>query len=438
MASAESLLISAILNNKSRREINRANFTSDNMARYKDHMFFILESKNIPSRKAFKAKFPRFSLSNDIPLTDIDNLVDQCKENKIKQDLSRLIVKAANDLKNNTEPVKIVASLEKGARDIDAQFSNTVDIDVMDNSEIFMRRYLEKRSKAVDGKTTGIPYGIPTVDKLTGGMQNKELITVAARTGIGKSWFCCKFASEALMEGFSVLYLTLEMDWDAIANRIFSVISYTEAMRSVNGKRKKNKKEALDSKVLTNNELNLGMLDERKVYKIIKNIKEKIRGSLYVPDIRGKFSIGMSQRKIELLEPDVVFFDYFGLTQQAGTGKGIDNWVQASEASRMAKEIARTYDIPYVLGAQINRSGASADSPRLEHIALTDSIGQDSDKVYMLKSMGRRKRLQMICEKFRGSYDDWIINFNFDPNNGNIEETSAQGIQGEEEDEESY
>ena len=152
-----------------------------------------------------------------------------------------------------------------------------------------------------------------------------------------------------------------------------------------------------------------------------------IKGNLYVPDLRSRFSVSASKSKIEALEPDVCFFDYFGLAQQSA-GKGMDNWTQAAEASRMCKETARIYDIPYVLGSQINRAGASADQPKLEHISLTDSIGQDSDKVFILRPTGRRTRLQLICEKFRGSIDGWQLALDFQPNDGLIEERSASGF----------
>ena len=339
-------------------------------------------------------------------------------------------------IQNEEQPIKVLASIERKVRDITSQFGNVVDIDVMDNMEIYLRRYLEKRSKVKEGEIIGVPYGIPTVDALTGGMQSKELISIVARTKVGKTWIMCNGAASAVRKQHKATYFSLEMDWDAIANRIFSIISYNIALRRAKAKSKKFKQSDLEPFILHNNELNLGKISEKKVYSILKEIREDVKSSLYVPDIRGRFSISASQRRIENLEPDVVFFDYFGLTQHTGSTKGIENWVQASEASRMAKEIARVHDIPYVLGAQINRSGAAAEVPKLEHIALTDSIGQDSDKVFVLKNTGKKNRLQMICEKFRGSYDNWLVNLQFDVNIGRIEEISTQGVGNEYDDEE--
>ena len=432
MSSAENLLISSIISNGSKTELNKLNFTYDNMAKYKDELFFILESKKVPSKKVFKAKFPYFIVQN-VPSSDIENLINQCKDNKIRQDLSVLIIDAAKNMQNGQNASNILTGIERKSREIISQFSNVTDINVIHDNETYLRRYLDKRNKTIKGETIGIPYGIKTVDSLTGGMLPKELITIASRTGVGKTWIMCKSAASAIQFAKDSLYLSLEMDWDAIANRIFSIISYEIAIKRFKGKKAKSKD--LSKYILHNNELNLAKISEKKVYKILKEIKSDIKASLFVPDIRGKFSIESSRKRIELLEPDVVFFDYFGLTQ-SNTSKGVDNWVQASEASKLAKEIARTYDVPYVLGAQINRTGATAETPKLEHISLTDSIGQDSDKVYMLKPMGKRNRLQMICEKFRGNYDKWLVSLSFDVNIGKIVEVGSQGVIGDSDNEE--
>ena len=96
MASAETLLISAILTSGSKNDLNKASFTSENMAKYRNQMFFILESRNVPSKKAFKAKFPNFIVQK-IPASDIENLIAQCKDNKMRQDIATLLVDSAKE-----------------------------------------------------------------------------------------------------------------------------------------------------------------------------------------------------------------------------------------------------------------------------------------------------------------------------------------------------
>ena len=307
MASSEHLLVNAVIASGNKNELNRANFTSDNMAKYKDEMFFIMEHKNVPSKKTFKAKFPYFVVQN-VPSSDIYALIVQCKNNKIKQDISVLLVSCAKSMQNGENPSKVLGRMENKIREIGSQFSNIVDIDIMNNMEMYFRRYLEKRDKVNRGSTIGVPYGIKTVDILTGGMQAKELITIAARTKVGKTWMMCKMAASAIQNNYSSLYLSLEMDWDAIANRVFSIISYEIASNRAKSSDKKRKSKDLNKYILHNNELNLAKISEKKVAKILKEIKENVKASLYVPDIRGKFGISASQKRIEMLEPDCVVF----------------------------------------------------------------------------------------------------------------------------------
>ena len=426
MPTPEALLISAVLTNKTKAPLAKANFTSDNMAKYSDEMFFILNHRTIPSRKVFKSKYREFII-HKVPSSDMEILIQQCKSNKIRLDTTKLLADTVKQLqygKANYE--KILSNLEIESRNINAQFANVMDIDVMDNLDMYVRRYVDKRNKVKNNKTVGIPYGMKTLDRLTGGMQNKELITVAARTGIGKSWLMCNCGASAIMSGNTPLYLSLEMDWDAIANRIFTIISYELSRKRTSGSVKAKKTQDIEE-VLLNDDLNLGRIDERKVVNFLKKIKQEITASLYVPDIRGKFSIAASQQRVQSLEPDVVFFDYFGLTQSGSLKNGDSGWAQAAEASHTAKEIARIYDIPYVLGAQINRSGANSERPENKHIALTDSIGQDSDKVFILTAK-QKKEIEIHCDKFRGSIDNWGIIIEFDVNRGKLDERRSYGL----------
>ena len=438
MASAENLLISAIVTNGNKKELNKANFTSDNIAKFSDELFFVLASRSVPSKRAFKAKFPRFIIQ-PIPESDIPNLIQQCKENKVRADISKTLVDSAQKLQQGEEPQKVVTLLERDVNKIQSQFGNVTDVEVMSNLSMYINRYMDKREKAKKGDIIGVPYGIPTIDKLTGGLVPNELVTVAARTGVGKTWFMCKSAAHAVISDHSIMYLSLEMDWDAIANRLFTLISYQLAMEKMNAKsrtmKKKSRDKFLEENILENSGLTLGTISEKKFAKILKEIRSRIKGNLHVPDIKGNFGISSSARRIENLEPEIVYFDYFGLTQNTGGGKGVENWVQASEASKTAKKIARTYEVPFVMGAQLNRSGAQSDTPKLEHISLTDSIGQDSDKVFMLKETGRRKRIQVICEKFRGSFDKWRVNIDFDVNVGRMEELGTVGVKDGDDDE---
>jgi hypothetical protein len=102
--------------------------------------------------------------------------------------------------------------------------------------------------------------------------------------------------------------------------------------------------------------------------------------------------------------------------------RGGENWIQAVQTSRMAKHnIARQFNIPFVLNAQANRKGVEAqDAPELDHISLTDALGADSDQVLSLRY--RAGDLKMVVKKNRRGRTGDTIKFDLDIDNGIIEE----------------
>ena len=129
--------------------------------------------------------------------------------------------------------------------------------------------------------------------------------------------------------------------------------------------------------------------------------------------------------KCEQHQPEIAFFDYFGLGVGNDVVRGGDNWIQAVQTSRMAKHnIARHFDIPFVLNAQANRKGVDAqDAPELDHISLTDALGADSDQVLSLRY--RAGDLKMVVKKNRRGRTGDTIKFELDIDNGIIKEIST-------------
>ncbi len=406
MATPERLLVSALLLYKCKDILIREGMTSDNISRYKDEMSYLTQPGVLPSENTFLAKFPKFKIVK-VPRSDVEFLIKECLNNKVREDFVKIMRSTTNEVRDAKDIPKVAQNMERELRKINSQLSGTVDIDVMDDIAGFLARYKEKRKKARKGKTIGISYGFPGVDNITGGMNPSELISVIARLGVGKTWILCKLCASALVSKQDSVVFSLEMNVDSIASRIFSILCYD--LRQGDKKL---------STILFNDQLNLGRMTTKKVNRLIGDISKIIDNKLWVPEIKGKFSIEDAGRKIESLQPSIAFFDYFGLAVAEG-GK-VDNWMQASAASNTAKGIARTYGIPFVMAAQLNRTGAT--TPRMEHIALTDSIGQDSDKAYILTENSRKTRITMDCQKFRGGRDSWKAEIRWDVNKGRIEE----------------
>ena len=79
----------------------------------------------------------------------------------------------------------------------------------------------EERYESYHRKEDKIPFDLEFFDKVTkGGLPNKTLNIALAGTGVGKSLFMCHFASSVLLQGKNVLYITMEMAEEKIAERI--------------------------------------------------------------------------------------------------------------------------------------------------------------------------------------------------------------------------
>jgi hypothetical protein len=169
----------------------------------------------------------------------------------------------------------------------------------------------------------------------------------------------------------------------------------------------------------------MGALDLKKYRRFLIKARQQLKSSFITPNAQGGFSMATMVAKCEQHEPNIAFFDYFGLGVGNDLVRGGDNWIQAVQTSRMAKHnIARQFDIPFVLNAQANRKGVDAqDAPELDHISLTDALGADSDQVLSLRY--RAGDLKMVVKKNRRGRTGDTIKFELDIDNGVIKEDTA-------------
>ncbi len=406
MSTPEQLLISALLIHKDFSVLLKENFVSDILVRLSPELLF-LEKHGIPSISTFKSKFPGFKVLK-VNLDDMPLLIKECKSNRIRLELARLIKKTSSSISNGTTDLtNLTYTLEEGARSIGMKYGSSKDVDILEDYETVLNEYRERKRKVDRGESIGIPFGFKTLDEIIGGMMPSDMITVAARMGNLKTWMLIYMAVSALIHDKRVLFISLEMSKDDMAYRVWTVLS-----RLIQSKKIRSKL------ILPNDSLVKGKTSERKLEILLRYFRDKINGSFHIPEIRGKFAIEHTAYKIEQHHPDVVFFDYFGL---AVSSKGrIENWMEASSASNVCKELARTYEIPFVLASQVNRSGADR-IPDLAQISITDSIGADSDRVFTLQKKSK-DTLLMYCAKNRHGLDGFRVYYDIDLNRGKIRE----------------
>jgi replicative DNA helicase len=226
------------------------------------------------------------------------------------------------------------------------------------------KRITQENDEKSDG-LQGIPTLLPTLNKYTLGWSPQQLITVGARTGIGKSVFAVMALVAAARAGKSVLFFSLEMSHDSIIDRIVACMS------GVSQNRLKRGKLTPEDRVLVEEAYN-----ELCRMKIMIDTDPKAT----VDSIRSK-AFNRAQSPDGL---DMVILDYLQLVTPVGRFGTRQEAV--ADLSRSMKLTAKTLGVPIMILVQLNNKDDEEEGklPTLDNIRESRSIAMDSDVVVLL------------------------------------------------------
>jgi replicative DNA helicase len=411
--SAERLLISAILRSGSISKVRMLGLRPQDMVLYKEEFSFLLDN-DVPSKAVFHERFPDFKIRKVKP-SDIDNLVDRVRDNKIQSDLGNIMKNTANQI-GEKRPIELVIALARSLDEIQGRFSSGKDIDILSSTDLMVDEYKRRQKSSKNGNTVGIPFGIPTLDKEMGGMSPGEVITVVGRQGEGKTWFSLDAAASAVIHNKKVLYISLEMPPELIGFRLHTLLY------GITHENKKNR--------FPNLNLIMGKdIDPKKYKTYLEKVRKEYKGSFVVPQLSRNFffSTATVASKIEEHRPDLVVIDYIGLMQ--GDNKKIENWQEISQQIRDLKNFALRYKIAMMVNAQANRQAADPkndDAPKLHQISGSDAIGANSDRVISLRLMSKVNKLLVSVEKNRYGRAKFSFKCKWDVDQGFIKELPSE------------
>lgn len=404
-AHPEALLISATIRTQDCATPLRGGITHKLFHVYEREWAWIEEyyqrRKKCPSREAFKHKFPDFRF---IRVDDVEHLCDEVKAEHARHRTVTLIDEAIESLKGDQSIDKVVTSLHRGLVDLELQTSSAQEFgSLTDDWQTTFREVARRYERAQKHGMAGIPTGFPTLDNLTGGPQPGDYWVIGARLGQGKTWTLIRMACAALYEGHTVNYHALEQSRTQIEMRCHTFISSKYGKETFKG---------LD---LMRGQ-NFDLLAYRK---FLRNLKQTIKGTLYVSDTsRGYVTPFTLASMIERNNPTAVYVDYLTLMDQG------DDWRATAKLSGSIKQLAQRYQVPIIVAAQINRSGAGKEPPGPEHLSSSDAIGQDADALVTLKQMSSHV-IKFRLAKFRHGRDNEFWWCKFRPNTGDYEEISG-------------
>jgi replicative DNA helicase len=213
---------------------------------------------------------------------------------------------------------------------------------------------------------TGVPTGFRELDDITAGLQPSSLIIVGARPGAGKTSFALGMAGHAALEANRpVLFFSLEMDHQEIAQRLLAAEAKVESTRLRNGR-----------------------LQDADWNKLMHAIGRMAEAPLYVDDnpMTSVLDIRAKARRLKASLGDLglVVIDYLQL--MTGRTKAENRQVEVSEISRGLKILARELQCPVVALSQLSRNlEQRADKrPVLADLRESGSLEQDADVVMFL------------------------------------------------------
>lgn len=365
---------------------------------------FATKNRKIPGLRTFQKTFPSFMC------TEVEEGTDYYASEVRRDYAARQLGSSLDETVQLMKQGKIneaLLAMQHTIEETSKTMGSVPDGDVLRDNADVMSDIQDFHDRIVDTGFAGIPTGFKTWDEMTGGCKPGEFIVVGGRLGGGKSWVLAKMATSALMEGYTVLYDSLEMTRTNITLRVQTLLSQAVGRPYA----------AADLMTGTS-------IPDLVGYKeIVAHLDSTVPGALHVADTtKGRVSPLTIAAQIERIQPDIVFIDYLTLLDMTGDG----DWKSVTSLSNTMKQMAQRYKIPIVAAAQLNRAnGLTRGVPNNEAIARSDSIGQDADQIMNLQ----RKSTRVVAQKLtknRNGLDgiSWFSEFR--PGAGVVEEINQE------------
>ena len=237
-----------------------------------------------------------------------------------------------------------------------------------------------------------IPFDLDIFNKITqGGMPNKTLNIALAGTGVGKSLFMCHVAASCIGQGKNVLYITMEMAEERIAERIDANLLNVEIDQLKNIP-----KSLYDSR--------MEKLNSKTHGKLI--IKEYPTASAHV----GHFKMLLKELSIKRsFKPDVIFIDYLNIcaSSRFKPGGSVNSYTYIKAIAEELRGLAVEFNVPIMSATQTTRSGFSNTDVELTDTSESFGLPATADFMFALISTEELEQLnQIMVKQLKNRYND--------------------------------
>ena len=360
---------------------------------------FVSQHNKLPTGKVLELELRKINAHEDVLnqasvlITEIANKSDVdteyliqesekwCKERAVYNAIMESIqIIDGKDTKRSEGAIPEILSDALGT-----SFDQEIGHDYIDNSEDRFDFYNTKEDR--------IPFDLDYFNKITkGGLPNKTLNIALAGTGVGKSLFMCHCAASVLEQGKNVLYITMEMAEERIAERIDANLMNLPIER-------------------------LGSLPKNVFNDKIQKIAKASIGKLIVKEYptgaahTGHFRALLNELKLKKnFKPDIIYVDYLNIcssSRMRGLGGSINSYSYIKAIAEELRGLAVEFNVPIVSATQTTRSGYSNTDVGLEDTSESFGLPATADLMFAIISTEELEELgQLLVKQLKNRYND--------------------------------
>lgn len=253
----------------------------------------------------------------------------------------------------------------------------------------------EQRYESYHRKEEKIEFDLEYFNKITkGGLPNKTLNIALAGTGVGKSLFMCHVASSVLLQGRNVLYITLEMAEERIAERI-------------------------DANLLNVPIQDIHELPKSTFETKVNNLAKKTQGTLIIKEYptasahAGHFKSLLNELALKKsFRPDIIFIDYLNICSSSRFrgGSNVNSYTLVKSIAEELRGLAVEFNVPIVSATQTTRSGFGSSDVELTDTSESFGLPATADLMFALISTEELEELgQILVKQLKNRYNDPTI-----------------------------
>lgn len=343
-----------------------------------------LSNKEGISEQGFKDCKNIIENLQDPPQKDLDWLVDKTEEFCQEKALYNSIMKSIEIINDKNSSISKGAIPQLLTDALGVSFDTHIGHDFIDDAE--------SRYEFYHTRETRIPFDLHYMNEITnGGLPKKTLNIILAGTGVGKSLAMCHMAAANLMSGYNVLYITMEMAEERIAERI-------------------------DANLLDLSLDELKVISKEAYKKKIQRLNETVKGRLKVKEYptacagSANFRHLINELKIKKnFIPDIIYIDYLNicLSSRIKNGANVNSYTLIKAIAEELRGLAVENNVPIISATQTTRGGYSNSDVGLEDTSESFGLPATADFMFALITSEELEEMgQIMVKQLKNRYAD--------------------------------